>query len=436
MEKFFEIFKKYQNSQLAKRFANGTFWSLLAGITYNGTMLIVGIILSHILGKYYYGQYGMIRSTINMFIVFSSFALGTTATKYVAEYRLTNKLKTERIINLSIITAIILAVIVFCICLFSAKYIAENTLNTKELTNSMYIGSFMILFLTLSGVINGIIIGFEKFFLIFKQNLISAIFLLIFSALCGYLFKVNGALLGLLVYLFMSLMIGIFYLKQIFKEYGFKFYLTNLKQEIPILWKFSLPSSLGGIVYTPVLWIANTILVNSQAGYSAMAGLDIIKQWYAAALFIPAITSRVILPMLSNLSNNESRKYNKVLGYSFLVNVGSATAVAMVLYFISDIILSFYGDAFLEFRTAFCLMMIVAIVFVANGIVGQIILSKNYAWWGFIFNLIWATIFIVCNIIFVQKNNMGVIGVVYSYLISYFVHTIIQSVFSWIILKK
>ena len=108
----------------------------------------------------------------------------------------------------------------------------------------------------------------------------------------------------------------------------------------------------------------------------------------------------------------------------------------MVLYFISDIILSFYGDAFLEFRTAFSLMMIVAIVFVANGIVGQIILSKNYAWWGFVFNLIWATIFIVCNIIFVQKNNMGVIGVVYSYLISYFVHTIIQSVFSWIILKK
>lgn len=419
-----------------KRFVNGTFWSLLAGIIYNGTMLIVGIILSHILGKYYYGQYGMIRSTINMFIVFSSFALGTTATKYVAEYRLTNKLKAEKIINLSIVAAIILAIIVFITCLFSAKYIAINTLNSKELISSIYIGSFMILFLTLSGVINGILIGFEKFFLIFKQNLIAAVFLLIFSTLCGYFFKVNGALIGLLIYLFISVLIGIFYLRQIFREYNLKFYLTNLKQELNILWKFSLPSSLGGIVVTPVLWVANTILVNSQAGYSAMAGLDIIRQWYSVALFIPTITSRVVLPMLSNLNNSEGTKYNKILLYSFIVNVGTATIVAILLYVVSNIILSFYGNSFLEFKLAFCLMMIVAIIFVANSIVGQIILSKNYAWYGFVFNLIWAIVFIICNIIFVQKNNMGVIGVVYSYLISYFIHTIIQSFFSWIVLKK
>lgn len=433
---FRSIKKRYQQSQLAKRFANGTFWSLLAGITYNGTMLIVGIILSHILGKYYYGQYGIVRSTINMFIVFSSFALGTTATKYVAEYRLKNKLKTERIINLSVIVAIILAIIVFVVCICSAKYIALNTLNTKELTSSLYISSFMILFLTLSGVINGILIGFEKFFLIFKQNCIAAIFLLAFSALLGYFFRVNGALIGLLIYLLVSFLIGLFYLRKIFKEQSFHFYLTGLISEINILWKFSLPSSLGGIVVTPIIWIANTILVNSQAGYSAMAGLDVIKQWYSAALFIPAVTSRVILPMLSNLNNEDNRKYNKVLTYSFFVNVGTATLVAIFLYFLSNIILSFYGNAFLEFRTPFCLMMIVAVVFVANSIVGQIILSKSYAWWGFAFNLIWGIIFIVCNIIFVQKYNMGVIGVVYSYLISYIVHTIIQSIFSWIILKK
>ena len=104
------IITRYKNSSLAKRFAGGTLWSFLAGATYNLAFLILGFILAHILGKYYYGQYGMVRSTINMFIVFSSFALGTTATKYVAQYRFSDKLKAERIINLSLIASVLFAV--------------------------------------------------------------------------------------------------------------------------------------------------------------------------------------------------------------------------------------------------------------------------------------------------------------------------------------
>lgn len=81
-------------------------------------------------------------------------------------------------------------------------------------------------------------------------------------------------------------------------------------------------------------------------------------------------------------------------------------------------------------------MMLVAVIFVANAIVGQIILSKNFAWWGFLFNSIWAIVFVYLNILFVQEHNMGVLGVSLAYLISYFVHTIVQSIFSWFILRE
>lgn len=316
-----ELIKNKDNtSPLIKRFAGGTLWSFLAGFTYNISFLLIGIILSHILGQYSYGQYGMVRSTINMFIVFSSFALGTTATKYVAQYRLTDKLKTERIINLSLIAALILAMVVFSVCFLGSGYLALNTLHAENLIAPLRIASWMILFLTLSSVVNGILIGYEEFFLIFKQNAIAVCFLIICSTGASYLFQLNGALVGLLIYLFTSLCLGVYYLRSIYIREKLKFSLNEIKQEIKILWQFSLPSTLGGLVYTPIIWVTNTILVNSPAGYEAMAGLDIIRQWYSAVLFIPTIASRVVLPMLSNFSDQATnREYNKVLIYSLLL---------------------------------------------------------------------------------------------------------------------
>ena len=422
---------KCHNSPLIKRFASGTVWSFLAGFTHNVAFLIIGFLLSHILGQYSYGQYGMVRSTINMFIVFSSFALGTTATKYVAQYRFANKPKTERIINLSLVVAFIMAVAAFLMCLCCCSYIALNTLHTEVLITPLRIASIMILFLTLSGVINGILIGYEEFFLIFKQNLIAACLLIICSAVGSYLFHLNGALIGLLVYLCTLFSLGGYYLRKIYIREKLNFSLKNIKQEIKILWQFSLPATLGGLMYTPI------ILVNSPAGYDAMAGLDIIRQWYSAVLFVPTIAGRVVLPMLSNFSDKVTNyQYNKVLVYSLLVNVGSAILISLCLCLVSPFLLSLYGESFLSFRIPFAIMMLVAVIFVANGIVAQIILSKNFAWWGFLFNSIWAVSFVGLNIFFVKEQNMGVLGVSLAYLISYLVHTIIQSIFSWFILRK
>lgn len=434
---FAYIKNKYQNSPIIQRFAGGTCWSFLAGFSYNLSFLLVGLLLSHILGQYLYGQYGMIRSTINMFIVFSSFALGTTATKYVAQCRFTNKSKTERIMNLSLSIAFVLAFVVFAICMMFSNYIAVTTLHTESLIIPLRIASFMILFLTISGVINGILVGYEEFFLIFKQNIIAVCFLITASAVCSYFFQLNGALIALLIYLFVSLCLGSYYLSKVYKREKIRFSLTGIKQEFHILWKFSLPATLGGLLYTPIIWITNTILVNSNAGYEAMAGLDVIRQWYSAVLFIPMIASRVVLPMLSNFSDKTSHnEYNTILTYSLLVNVGSASLMALLLFLFSDPLLSAYGASFAEFKIPFCIMMIVAVVFVANSVVGQMILSKNLAWWGFLFNMIWAIIFVMLNILFVQKNNLGVFGISLAYLISYSVHTIIQIFFSWIILKS
>jgi len=426
---------KYKKSDLARRFADGTFWSLLSGLSYNVSMLIVGIILSHILGKYYYGQYGMVRSTINMFIVFSSFALGTTATKYIAEYRLKDLEKTRKIINLSLISTFILAFVVFLLCFVFSEHIAVHSLNTRELIRPLHLGSFMILFLTTSGVINGILVGFEEFFCVFKQNIISVLFLISGSAAGAYFGGVDGALCGLLLYLFVMFIIGLYYLRKTLRKYSINFGFKNISDEISILWKFSLPAAFGGFLCTPIYWVANTILVNSPAGYGAMAGFDIIRQWQSTVIFIPSVTGRVVLPLLSNLNSAEdSGRYKKIFKYSLFFNTGSALAVALLLSGLSGLLLSMYGKTYLEFKAAFFIMMMAGVISVANSIIGQIILSKDHAWYGFIFNALWAVVFLFFNFLFVKNMNLGTKGICLSYLMSYLFHIVIQSVFSYVIL--
>ena len=74
-------------SPLGYRLANGAFWSVSGAVASKGMMLVASIVVARMLTREVYGELGIIRSTVNMFVVFASFGMGMTATKYVAELR-------------------------------------------------------------------------------------------------------------------------------------------------------------------------------------------------------------------------------------------------------------------------------------------------------------------------------------------------------------
>ena len=50
-------------------------------------------------------------------------------------------------------------------------------------------------------------------------------------------------------------------------------------KEIKILWDFSFPAFLAGLMdFAPVVWYANYVLVNQPSGYLQMANFDIASQ--------------------------------------------------------------------------------------------------------------------------------------------------------------
>jgi len=58
---------------MGERIAKGAFWSLSGSIVSQGSILFASMYVARILGKTQFGELGMIRSTINMFVVFAGF---------------------------------------------------------------------------------------------------------------------------------------------------------------------------------------------------------------------------------------------------------------------------------------------------------------------------------------------------------------------------
>jgi O-antigen/teichoic acid export membrane protein len=76
---------KFRNtSEINKMIINSGFWILLGSFISNVILLIATVLITKLVSKQVYGEFGIIKSTINMFSVFAGLGLGLTATKYIA----------------------------------------------------------------------------------------------------------------------------------------------------------------------------------------------------------------------------------------------------------------------------------------------------------------------------------------------------------------
>ena len=156
MDRLTQILRQIKTSHILNRMISGAFWSFTGTAFAKLIVLIAGIFCARILGKEAYGEFGMVRSTINLFVVFGYAGLGLTATKYISEFLRMHK---ERIPSIYILTngfAFITGIIVTLLILVLAPYLAEHTLHSIDLTEALRVGA-VLLFVT---VLNGRRMGF------------------------------------------------------------------------------------------------------------------------------------------------------------------------------------------------------------------------------------------------------------------------------------
>lgn len=429
-----DLFLRIKHSDIGYRMATGAFWSFTGTALAKFIVLVASIVCAHILGKAEYGELGMVRSTINMFVVLGSAGLGLTATKYISEYRREHKRKVASIYWLTNGFALVSGIIVTIAVWLFAPLLATFTLKAPHLVTDIRLGALLLFFTVINGAQTGTLSGLEDFKSIALNTLIGSIAESVFMLIGAYHYGVTGAILGFGTGFIASYIANNISIHRNFRQFGIDISPRFVsKEDYSLLYKYSLPAALSGIMVMPTYWIVRSLLVRSN-GFDELAVFEAADQWKTIILFIPGAVSQIILPILSSMTHQENDKFWKVLKLNLAVNGGISLLIASILCVCSPLIMGMYGKGYSDIRPIVFLSMSTILSSMAN-VVGLSIASRAKMWVGFSFNALWAAMLIGFSWLFLNLN-MGAAGIALGVLASYFVHAISQLIYLYETTKR
>lgn len=406
-----------------QRFASAVFWSFGGAVCQKILLLAASFLCMHILGKGGYGKMSIVRSTIQVLIILGAVGMGSTATKFLAEIRDTNKRKVQETYSIVCFLGVICGLFVTGIVLVFASNIA-NYLKDLSLITSIRIGAVLLFFSIINSIQTGILSGFEKF----KEIALVSIYGGIAEFMCiicgSYFFSVDGALLGYGAGFICLTILNHFYIKKCDEHISFSIESISFLSFKKIL-LFSIPLLGSSLLVSPVMWYIQSLLVRKN-GFEELSIYSAADQWRMVLLFVPSALSRVALPILSNLyGNKENETYLKMMKMNLYVNGGSALLFFVFFVIISPVVLKLYDFSLSCFRVFFSLA---ASTFFSSlaAVFGQAITSRSKVWIGFLYNLLWGVMVIAFTYIFLNMN-LGALALSLGILLSYILHTFFQA---------
>lgn len=436
MSLYYQCKSYLSRNDLVRRIAGGAFWSLTGTATAKLLVLLSGVIVANILGKNAYGELGIIRSTINMFVVFAGMGMGLTASKYISEHRDTDPRKAGSIYMITNAFAFATGIIITTIVLLSAPLIADKSLHAGYLTPEIRIGAFLLFFSTVNSAQTGVLAGFENFKAIAINTLIAGATEFVFLSLGAWWLEVKGAIIGSGISFFVLWLCNFISIRKCLRRHGIRPNPGSIrKAEFSVLWKFSLPATFSSLLVMPVFWYIKTLLVRDN-GFGTMAVYDIADQWRLIILFIPGALGQIIVPLLSNIQGKKDRMddFWKVLRINIGINVAITGTLSLLVILFGHYIMRIYGKEFTE--TGALVLLSISCIFTAlSNVVGQAIASRAKMWVGFGFNLLWGIIVVTLSIVFLGKG-WGASGLALAVLLSYVLHTLYQYVYLKISMSK
>ena len=409
------------SDSLRGRFALGAFWSLVGTAIARGLELLASIIVARILGKTGFGELGMIRSTVGMFGTFAGLGLGLTASKYIAEFRVKAPERAGRIIGMSSLVALISGGSISIILFFLAPLLAEHTINAPYLVTELQIGCGLLFFQALIGAQTGALAGFEAFKTIAKVSFAQGVMHFSFMIVGVYLFGLQGAIAGQAIATAGGWLLSHIALRKESKKARVYVVYNNIQQELPILWKFSLPAVLSGSVVAPVMWGARAMLVNQPSGYSEMGIFSAAMRFQGLLYLMESTIGRPLLPMLASPDGSKSSVFNRVNILSSWL-IGIVPAIPIICF--PEIMGLFFGKEFMGIsanRTLALVMFFTCIMLYKQGL-ARVLAANSLMWWGFLSNGVWAIVLIFSSYLMVR---FGAVGLAASFTLAYALNTII-----------
>lgn len=391
------------------RLARGAFWSLISMVVVRFLGLAAAILVARLVGKTGFGEFGTIQSSIFMFGTFSGLGLGVTATKYVAELREKDAVRTGRIIALTGTLVWGTGLAVSCTLALLAPWLAIHVLASPHMAGMLQIAAIGLLAMTVNGAQIGVLTGLESFKTMAWVNCVSGVVSLPLMILLTWRLGVAGAMWGFAATQWLTWALFHFGLRAECKKHAIPFILDRtVRQEIPILWRYSIPAMIGGIIGGVATWAASAMLVNQPDGYAKMGAFTAANHWFTILLFLPGILGQVALPMLSErVGQDNLPQARKLLLTLVAINGGIVIPVAAIGALLSRHILLLYGPTYSDHWPTLALVFATVAIYSIQSTVWQLLTASGRMWTGLLMNLGWAIIFLGLTWLWIAQGDLG-----------------------------
>jgi O-antigen/teichoic acid export membrane protein len=415
-------------SKTFRRIFSGSFWNAVLNLWGKGISFIGTVIIIRILGREAYGEFGMLNTTVNMFGMFATFSISQTATKFIAEYRNSDKEKAGRIIGLSFVFSAFIGLLLFVSVFLFADILAEKSLNAPHLASSIHLMAVGLFFGSINGAQNGIIAGFESF----KSNTIINIFLTSFltilKVVLAYWYGFKGAVIGMTIEPVLSYLTTFFLTRSIIKSNEIKIRITGSLKEYPLFLSYSLPSLLVGLMVFPTNWFVMSLLAKSAGGYHDLGAFNTANQWFNVLIFIPYILVSTFLPVFSNLlSENKFSAVDRIIKNAVLIILILFIPMSLIFFFYGDVLaITIYGS---DFKGTGMLLAVAVFTMIPQGIsivLGNLVGALSKMWFSFWVNAIWCVILIGSTYYFLPY---GAAGLLYAKLVAFTINFLLIFLF-------
>lgn len=413
---------------LKRRLARGAFWALGGSAVARLSGLFAAMVVARYLGRTEFGKLGMIVNTAGMFGTFAGFGLGVMVTKYVAEFRSSDPARAGRIITLSEGFAILSGLSMAVLLVLMAPWLATGTLASAELAQTLRLSAVLLFCNALIGAQTGTLSGLEAFRSIAKVNLVSGLATLPLIAGGAILGGLSGALWGTLLGALVNCTLNYRTMLPLLRALAIPFPAEGALREHAVLWRISLPATLGSAFVGPVTWFCSTILVHQPNGYAELGLVNAANQWRTAILFLPATVGTAFLPILCGLAANKDwQTFAKTARRTVLFSLALGGLIAIPVFAFSSLAMRGYGKSFVQGGLVLRYTVLASALFAANNQVNRIATSVDRAWTGAAFDLVWAASFLVSGVFLI--NRYGATGFASALLISALAQSGVQAWF-------
>lgn len=385
--------EKLLNSSLFK----DSFWSVFGSGTGSFLLLLAGIFIARMLGKDLYGEYGIVKITMFYIAVFSTFGLGYTSTKYVAEYVTRDKNQLRGLISGSLkITLIFSTALCVLIILFAgplALYV-----NAPELETPFRFLGVIIICRALSTTGIGILAGFKEFKILGFNNIVSGMILLVCGTIFTYLGGINGSLLALFLSQFVYMALNLSFIWR--KVRGLP--KSEIRHERTLL-GFSFPVAMQDFSFALCNWLITLVLTK----YATLGELGIwtaAAQWNAIVIFIPSVLTNVALSYLSGIvddQNNQRLMVRKLLAINFV----SSFIPFVIVFLCSGFITSFYGPTFAKMQNVMNLLLFSTVFESLSRVYQSNLISEGRNWLLFTLRFIRDLLILAFLFVFIKRES-------------------------------